>query len=326
MTTGEKIAQLRSEYGLSQEELADKLNVSRQTVYKWESDLALPKKEYLKQLVELFATTYDYLLDDDHEEVKEEVTEEVKEEVKEEIKEVVIPKSAPEVIVVTAPQPQTSVVPLAICQKCKKIITAEDDLVRISGSYDRQGNQAADTVYCASCNKDVVERQKLAEEARIVSENLKVKVYKSLARRQFWTSFILGLLVTGLILGIGLSQMLPNPNTQHLLILIGSSILAFFLVSCLVLRNNGAWIVLSTVSSWGIKFPGLIFTLDIDGIVWVILVKGIFGIISIVIGVIMFVLGLAVSGIISIFMYPFALVKNFKNPQDKSNALEDLVD
>lgn len=326
MTTGEKIAQLRTNKGLSQEELADKLEVSRQTVYKWENDLALPKKDYLKQIVELFETTYDYLLDDDHVEEKEE-TMEVEPEAKEEVKEVVKEPSAPEVIVVTAPAPQqTAVVPLAICQKCKKIITEENDLVRISGAYNHQGVQAEDTVYCASCNKEVTERNKALHAERVATEELKIKVRKGVAKKQFWTSFIIGLLVAGLIIGIGLAIMLPNASQQNILILIGSGILAFFLVSCLVLRNNGAWIVLSTISSWSIKFPGLIFTLDLDGIIWVILVKGIFGIISVFIGIIMLVLGLAVSGAVSIFMYPFALVKNFRDPEDKSNALEDLVD
>ena len=42
MTTGQKIAARRKELELSQEALGDKLRVSRQTVYKWESDLSLP--------------------------------------------------------------------------------------------------------------------------------------------------------------------------------------------------------------------------------------------------------------------------------------------
>ena len=40
MTTGQKIAARRKELELSQEALGDKLGVSRQTVYKWESDLS----------------------------------------------------------------------------------------------------------------------------------------------------------------------------------------------------------------------------------------------------------------------------------------------
>ena len=41
MTTGQRIAQKRKELGLSQEALGDRLGVTRQSIYKWESDLSL---------------------------------------------------------------------------------------------------------------------------------------------------------------------------------------------------------------------------------------------------------------------------------------------
>ena len=47
MTTGQRVAQKRKELGLSQEALGEKLSVSRQSIYKWESDSALPEVEKL---------------------------------------------------------------------------------------------------------------------------------------------------------------------------------------------------------------------------------------------------------------------------------------
>ena len=47
MTFGEKLQKLRKESGLSQEELADQLNVSRQAVSKWERDNGYPETEKL---------------------------------------------------------------------------------------------------------------------------------------------------------------------------------------------------------------------------------------------------------------------------------------
>ena len=64
MTIGEKIAQLRSSYGLSQEALADKLSVSRQSVSKWEMDLAQPQIDKILMLCELFGVSTDQLLYD----------------------------------------------------------------------------------------------------------------------------------------------------------------------------------------------------------------------------------------------------------------------
>ena len=64
MTIGEKIAQLRSSCGLSQEALADKLSVSRQSVSKWEMDLAQPQIDKILMLCELFGVSTDQLLYD----------------------------------------------------------------------------------------------------------------------------------------------------------------------------------------------------------------------------------------------------------------------
>ena len=47
MTVGQRIAQKRKELGLSQEALGDRLGVSRQSIYKWESDSTLPEVEKL---------------------------------------------------------------------------------------------------------------------------------------------------------------------------------------------------------------------------------------------------------------------------------------
>ena len=54
MTTGQRIAAKRKERELSQESLGAELGVSRQTVYKWESDTSLPEIEKLVALSRLF--------------------------------------------------------------------------------------------------------------------------------------------------------------------------------------------------------------------------------------------------------------------------------
>ncbi len=64
MTLGEKIAKLRFGAGLSQEELAEKLCVSRQSVSKWEMNQALPQIDKVLCLCELFSITTDELLCD----------------------------------------------------------------------------------------------------------------------------------------------------------------------------------------------------------------------------------------------------------------------
>ena len=65
MTTGQKITNCRKEKGLTQEELAKTLGVSRQAVSRWESDLAFPETDKLTKLSKLFGVTVDWLLNYD---------------------------------------------------------------------------------------------------------------------------------------------------------------------------------------------------------------------------------------------------------------------
>ena len=62
MTVGQRIAQKRKELGLSQEALGEQLGVSRQSIYKWESDTVLPEVEKLIALSRLFSVPVGWLL------------------------------------------------------------------------------------------------------------------------------------------------------------------------------------------------------------------------------------------------------------------------
>lgn len=68
MILADKIVQLRKKNGWSQEELAGKLNVSRQSVSKWESAMSVPDLDKILQLSEIFEVSTDYLLKDEREE------------------------------------------------------------------------------------------------------------------------------------------------------------------------------------------------------------------------------------------------------------------
>lgn len=72
MTTGEKLQNLRKENNYTQEELADILGVSRQSVSKWESDVAFPETDKLITLAKLYHCTVDYLLNTDNNDITSE--------------------------------------------------------------------------------------------------------------------------------------------------------------------------------------------------------------------------------------------------------------
>jgi len=64
MTIGEKISKLRITAGISQEQLAERISVSRQAVSKWEMDQALPQIDKVLQICSLFKISTDELLQD----------------------------------------------------------------------------------------------------------------------------------------------------------------------------------------------------------------------------------------------------------------------
>lgn len=64
MTTGEKLALLRKKKGMTQEELSETLQVSRQSVSRWEMDAAFPETDKLIKLSKLFDCSIDFLLND----------------------------------------------------------------------------------------------------------------------------------------------------------------------------------------------------------------------------------------------------------------------
>ena len=65
MKLSDKIIGLRKSNGMSQEDLAERMNVSRQTISRWESGSAMPGAKHILQLSKLFGVTTDFLLNDD---------------------------------------------------------------------------------------------------------------------------------------------------------------------------------------------------------------------------------------------------------------------
>lgn len=66
MTLGQKLKEIRNKFGLSQEQLAEIMNVSRQAITKWESDSGLPDVSNLQELSKVFGVTVDFLLNDNN--------------------------------------------------------------------------------------------------------------------------------------------------------------------------------------------------------------------------------------------------------------------
>ncbi len=68
MNLGDKILQLRKKNGLSQEQLGEKVNVTRQTISNWELGETTPNPEQLKKMSKAFNVSIDEILDNDSKE------------------------------------------------------------------------------------------------------------------------------------------------------------------------------------------------------------------------------------------------------------------
>ena len=89
-------------------------------------------------------------------------------------------------------------------------------------------------------------------------------------------------------------------------------ILAFTFLSCLILGNNFIGDMVLEIFSWGfVRMPGLIFTLDLDGIIWLLTVKLLFWVLGILLALLCGILGVVLGAVLSVVVYPFALHKAY---------------
>lgn len=279
---GESIKKLRTENKMTQKELADKLYVTAQAVSRWENGEVEPSVTTVAEIAKIFNVSTDYILGVESAEKdseKAESTENIQ----------YIYKEPPKPV-------------LAVCEICNKPIYESNQIVRESRNiYSmRKLSGTENHVYCKSCHD---EREKRKHEALVDA---------GIARRKraFWVG---GLAAVALII-IGIVVLAYGYTMPGIYTMIGA-IPAFTLVSCLFLQNNFVGDVVGSIFMWGfVKFPGLIFTLDIDGCMWFIAMKIIFWILGALLAVAAGALAIAIGAALSIFVYPFAIHKNFSDP------------
>ena len=126
-------------------------------------------------------------------------------------------------------------------------------------------------------------------------------------------SFIWSGLVFLAFLVFGIVTSVNSSDYTNLVVYGVLGVLSFTLLSCLILKNNFIGEMLYKIFSWGfVKMPGLIFTLDLDGIIWFLTVKLLFWILGMVLVFICGALAITVGLVVSLFVYPIAIYKNIK--------------
>jgi len=297
MTLGQKIKKLRTDKGLTQKDLADQVHVTFQTVSKWEKDENEPDVSTLRELSKLFNCTMDYLLSEDEsiETKQAEVIEEP----------VVAPVEAVTKTIIIHQKE------LHVCRRCNKDIP-ENDLhvehfcVRTAGRGHTA--QYRDDYYHKSCFDEVTkERAEQKKRERIAHES-------SSKKKCFGWGIFAGLVGLGVSLGVFLGVEACKEVIHPGLAVLYAILIGYALFADLYCILSGSYIgdVFVTVAGWSIKFPGLIFSWDIEGFIWVIAMKILFAILGFMFGV--FVLGLAIglSAGLAALSFPFILAHNNK--------------
>lgn len=287
MTLGEKIKSLRNEKRITQKDLANRLNVSFQTISKWEKDENEPDISTLRELSKIFECSVDYLLSEDEPEKKEKET----------------PSVPPQQTIVIHQKEQH------VCEYCKKDIP-EDDLEMEQLCVRKGGRGHSSTYRPAYYHKECLEKVKKIR-ADALEKQLEERASKGSKKTFGWG-------ITGGILALAISLviMLLVPEAKAVIhpalavlysILIGYAI--FAMIYCIL---SGSYIgeVFVACATFSVKFPAIIFSWDLDGFAWLIAMKVLFAILGFFIGLLAVIFAIIFSAILGGFSFPFVLIHN----------------
>ena len=209
-----------------------------------------------------------------------------------------IEKEEPEVVTETKyvyQEPVKTVI--GVCSKCNKPLYDSKEIGK-----NLSGAQTGSLLVCTSC---------VAKS--IVNERV-TKTNRTKKRRK--TSYWLGGTLSLAYIGISIYASISSGDTSILFPNIVIGVLIFTFLSCLLLANNFIGDVTLDILNWGfVRMPGIIFTLDLDGIIWLLTVKLLFWILGIVLAIIFGALAIVIGMSLSLFVYPFALYKSYKHPE-----------
>ena len=275
---GTKIAELRAANKMTQAQLGEQLNVTSQAVSKWEKGLSEPDIESIRKICEIFHITFDEFFGaESKQDEEQDSTQESK------------PQETPSVI-------------LAYCDTCDKAMHNPKE-------YQVTIENGVQHTTCLDCvSKKAAAKQKAAEQARERQRaSQRSENWRELRKGMLWG--ILGGVAMAVLMLIG-GITLEEPAWMIAIVTVLGAYGGFAMLTQLIWVNS-VWDVfcffLKTV-----KWPGVIFTLDLEGIFFLIFVKILFAILGAIIGVLLFILGLFVTLAYSMIIFPFALIKEIR--------------
>ena len=309
MTLGKKLSNFRKIAGLTQQQLAEHLNISAQAISKWENDLSEPDLATLKSLAKLYNTSVDSLLDTDElapqpqmidaEAVANSVYEKIGDQIKSDA------------------QPQ----PIGFCMNCGKTVTDEtvaetEPHIICKKCKERLAEEAAER---ERAEREATERRiaelEEARERAVRAEERKKEIEMNSMRRHRSKSLLWGAAVAIALIVIGLIVIIQNstdPDFKGDIAsqIIGAIVLTYagFAFTFTMFYDTFIKDAVLYMLTSSINWPGLIFTFDLDGILWLIGMKILFAVLGFIIGLLAAILGIIFGLIMSMIAFPFILL------------------
>ncbi|MDY2913192.1 MAG: helix-turn-helix transcriptional regulator [Candidatus Enteromonas sp.] len=292
MSLGQKIKKARLDANLTQKDLADALNVTFQTVSKWENGTTEPDLATLRLLSKLLGCTLEYLISEDEE----------------------IPNPIPveEVKPILPPIPEKR--QIGTCTDCHAPIMEGD----IYHNVERKspGGIKETVMICHPCfQRREEEIERLAHEAELsISPKPKASGRSHrITDRKDKKPLIWSIVLGAIALVVALIVCIARYNSVGIGWTIGAPLLLGYATTatiyCIFTASFVSDIFLG-VASWTIRFPGLIFSWSLDGILWLIGMKILFFVVSVMISIGTFLLAVALAAVFSVFTFIPLLIYN----------------
>lgn len=296
MTLGKKLSNHRKLLGWTQQQLGEHLNLSAQAVSKWENDLAEPDLATLKALANLYSVTVDQLLSTEDDSMSysqnaqaggnidaDRVAETVAHALDDKM------KGTPKTI--------------GFCKNCGIAVTEEN------------AGEDSPVVLCKNCveQRRVRELEKAEEERKREQEKQRKEEARkatnaSTIKRRRTISFIVAGIIAAAFLVLVIAVISKNFTFGSLVTGLVLTYAVFSFV-CMLFYDSAVGNIVSYMCSASIKFPGLIFTFDLDGFIWLIAMKLLFAVIGFLFGLICTILGFILGIVIAPFVFPYIMIR-----------------
>ncbi|MDE7384845.1 MAG: hypothetical protein K2M84_03695, partial [Anaeroplasmataceae bacterium] len=203
------------------------------------------------------------------------------------------------------PVTAVSAEPMGVCSSCGKQYPASQLKIRSRRGKGRH----AEGPYCPDCWNAI-------QTARNIQKDYEAKEHAKKVRFRRILGYVLGLAAFAVLFGISVAMAMNSSDNDWMIVGAVAGVCAYFIIACALLGDNLVTNCFSTIAGFGIKFPGIIFTLDLNGIISLILIKVLFGIITIIISALAFIAACLISGALAVVYYPYILVISYKHPED----------